>query len=121
MAKNTTKPVAVVDEAHEEIPTFDLAERMALSGQIADLRESDVEDLLDERIFPKMQEMRNGRPTGRMVSSMVTTWVHAAEQGRMHHVTQVLGWRPVLSKWLKGGTMSGAWSTSAEGWLTRGE
>lgn len=117
------KKSAVVDD--ETIPTFEVAERMAQHGTAADMRESEVCDLLDESKFPRITRQvvdpRTSKTRDVAMSSFVTTWVHAAEPGRLHHVINTLGWKPVHVKWLKPGTMSGAWQTSPEGYLTRGE
>lgn len=89
-----------------DLPTFTVAERLAAHGGLMDLRESEVSALLRPGLFDE---------------PMTTTWINTEEAGRLHHVVNTLGWAPVRSAWLDGGTMSGAWSTSPEGYLTRGE
>src|SRR5712671_7083756 len=88
------------------LPVFTVAERLAQHGKAEDLRESEVSDLLAQGLFDE---------------PMTTTWINTEEPGRFHHVVNTLGWHPVRIEWLKAGTMSGAWTGSPEGYLTRGE
>lgn len=104
--KPAADPVTPLPALPADLPTFAVADRMSQHGTIEDLSESEVSALLNPAYFTE---------------PMTTTWINSEEPGRLHHVINTLGWRQVKTAWLKPGTMSGAWATTSEGYLTRGD